>query len=299
MSTYWLTQYLLAAVGWGYVCLVALALALALWLPIRSRHRVIAGGVVFGLALIQPILGYRTFVNAQAMVDARRSTAAKAKALFEKRCTSAGEKVYRTVENVEAVHLKDVRGAFSASNFRNANWPGAGFPNESSGTQYVMEFLYYHSPPAENHARSLSPTPSGVRGYRYVDVVEGGNMFRYSLRDEASYQLVGSSDPLERYGTRVPSSPPVARYSVVYEDIPDLEGRALWVAGGRVRVVDQLSGETLAEFVRYAVELGQGNTEGGRLPWVLAEHCPKPSYGGRSGHIRSFVEQVIKPRQGE
>jgi len=169
------------------------------------------------------------------------------------------------------------------------------------GNEYIMEFLYYNVPSHDNQIRQLTPESRdpqsrGHAGYRYVDVEDEEGMVRYSLRKDA---VAGTSDPVDRYGNRTSAPQPFSRYAVVYEDIPDPEARASWIAGGRVRVVDQETGEILGEFVRYAFERGFGSTVGERSPWFFAFQCPESSYGGRGGHIRSFVEQVVKPKQEE
>lgn len=299
MTNYWLIQYALEAVGWGYLILVLIALALALWLPKGKFAKTFVAVIVLGLASVLPIQGYQGYLVKKKETEEFLARRAKAQALFDKRCETAGEKIYRTVEGVEGIVLKGTRGTFGASNYTGPNWEGAGFPGESAGNQYIMEFLYYNIPAHGVYGRELGPKPGGLRGYRYVDVEEGGVTKRISLRKEAEYTLVGASDPIARYGRETPSGSSSARYAVTYEDIPDPEGRASWVAGGHLKVVDQRTGELLGEFIRYAFERGLGNTNGGRQPWAFAVECPLSTDGVRSGHIRSFVEQVIKPKQAE
>ena len=301
MRDYWLTQEILKGIGLAYIALTLIALALALWLPKRWWGKLMAVAVVIGIFSILPRQAQKEIAQDQVKADEFKLRYDKAKALFDERCKTAGEKIYRTVEKVEGVLLKNTRGEFAVSNYNDPNWDGAGFPGESSGNQYIMEFLYYNTPAQGNAARDLSATkrPSGIQGYKAVDVLLGGYLRQFSRRDASQYTEAGFSDPVERYGIAKDIPVSKMRYLVAYENIADTEGRANWVAGGHVKIIDQKTNELLGEFMRYSFEPGLGNTGGERSPWAFARQCPESSYGNRTGHIRSFVEQVLKPIQGE
>ena len=228
----------------------------------------------------------------------------KAKALFDERCKTAGEKIYRTVENVEGVLLVNTRGKLHSGNTNDQNWEGAGFPGESSGNQYIFEFLYYNTPAYENRARDLSPKKqlNSVRGYHFVEIEESDGRYRYTMGDASQNGPPGSTDRVFGFDSRELTTAPVPRYTISYENIPDPEGRAHWVAGGKVKIVDRTTNEILGEFTRYSFDTGLGGTGGFRDPWGWAAtygpRCPQTKYGLADGHIRSFVEQVIKPKQG-
>lgn len=221
---------------------------------------------------------------------------AKAKALFDERCKTAGENIYRVVEDVEGVFLDGIRRDALRGNESKINWAGAGFPLESAGEFYVMEFLYYHQNSGDpNVLEGVLPIPVGSRGYEYVDVVEDGSRLRYSLRSQKDYIL--TSSPVDAYGRREPVEKSAPRYAVSYENIDDPEGRLHWIAGGRVKVFDRYTGEILGESVRYSFETQFGATTGGRQPWAFSHQCPQPSKRmATSGHIRLFVEKVLKPK---
>lgn len=301
MRDYWLTQYLLAGVGWIYIIATLIAIALALWFPKGKKAKVEIVALVIGLASILPIQGFQEYRKEREAGEAYRVRLAKAQALFSERCKTAGEKIYKTVENVESVLLKNTRGKHRVSNYVKQDWEGAGFPGESSGNQYIMEFVYYNTPAHGDYGRDLSPTqrPNGLRGYLYVEVEEVDGRYRYTLGDPLQFGPPSAPDKVAGFGSRELSKAPAPSYVVSYENIDDPEGRAFWIAGGHVKVIDQRSGEVLGEFIRYAFERGFGNSSGERSAWAFATQCPLSSYGGASGHIRSFVEQVLKPIQGK
>jgi hypothetical protein len=297
MADFWMTKYVLAMVGWGYVALVLIALVLVLWLVKNRIAKTIMVCIVIALAAILPYRGYEENQKQQQTAEEFKARYTKAKALFDERCKTAGEKIYRTVENVEGILLVSPRLEVTHTDRASRDWVGAGFPGEAGGNQYIMEFLSYNKPGEGLRGRSLGPTPGGVRGYRYLITEENKSLVRYSMRRESDY--FNNGDPVVAYGSREPYKGSQPRFSVAYENIEDSAGRNEWIAGGRIRVLDRSNGELLAEFVRYSFEAGFGNTSGGRSPWGFATQCPPTAYGGSNGHIRSFTEQVLKPKQGE
>ena len=109
MRDYWLTQEILKGIGFAYIALTLLALALALWLPKRWWGKLVAVAVVIGIFSILPRQAQKEIARDQVKADEFKVRYDKAKALFDERCKTAGEKIYRTVENVEGVLLMKVR----------------------------------------------------------------------------------------------------------------------------------------------------------------------------------------------
>ncbi len=280
---------LLRGLGWVFWGLYAFALLIVL-----SRTKGVLGWLA-GFGVVTAIF-FGPMVPGVISKHEQDKRYAKAKALFDERCKTAGEKIYKTVEGVEGVLLIDTRGLQEVSNYALRDWPYAGFPTESSGVQYIMEFLYYNRPAAGQKARGLGWIPGGVKGYSTVDVDIDGKRRRFSLKAPSDYKNL--ANPLLDYADELPPPSEAPRYVVKYESLSDPEGRTHWVAGGRVVVLDQKTQEVLGEFIRYAFEPGMGSTAGFRSPWAFAHQCPLTSYGGSNGHIRSFVERVIVPAQG-
>ncbi|MBL0209276.1 MAG: hypothetical protein IPP84_15475 [Propionivibrio sp.] len=77
----------------------------------------------------------------------------------------------------------------------------------------------------------------------------------------------------------VPAPGPAPRYGVTYDDISTREERDYWIAGSSLKVIDLKTNEVMAERIGYMMDRGQGNTSGGRAPWLLAaDHaCPRLS----------------------
>ncbi len=217
---------------------------------------------------------------------------AKAKALFDERCKTAGEKVYRAVENVEGVLLLNLRAGDIVGNRANPLWDDAALPNESGGDQYIRNFLYWEHNVTNTTRGILNEQPMGAsagsRGYRFADVLQlDGSVIRYRLKQPGNSALV-----------REPVKGQVARYAVGFVNQVKPEDRAQWVAGTTISIVDTQTNEVVARRESYSFEPGLGDTSGARSPWGFAETCPSWK-GWDSARTRFFVDQVLKPTQEE
>lgn len=204
----------------------------------------------------------------------------EAKAVFDEQCKKAGEKIYRTVDNVDGVMLLKVRGREKYEIDKNfwalvadPMWSHAAIAEvESSSGAYIASFLGF-----------------GEKKYSFVDVLkEDGNISRY-----LDYKGHGDIDE-ERDGViKNPSDP--ARYAVTYENNVDPELRKHWVAGVTIKIIDRQTNELLAEKTIFTFEPGLGSTVTGIQPWTYNPvHCPELK---DRNPTRSFALQVLKPTQ--
>lgn len=232
------------------------------------------------------------------------------RALFDERCkTLAGEKIYRTVEDVEGIVLLKVRPKRSDADLSSRDWAGAAFAREWTEKGYIQTFLWYENasllngvplPISPDRRGYLSTAPSNLPGYRYVDVADekNGEVWRYSLvLKPRPASTIGWVDAvLERQ--RAPSDRP--RYGVTYEDHVIPEERALGLSSSTVKVLDLKTQEVLGEMTMYAWTPGVLNMgprgPASAVPWLSAYTC-----GNRSNtagtKTRLFVDQVLKPRK--
>jgi len=278
---------LVRGVGWILWGLIAVGLWLALSKPKTVAGKVISTALV--LAAPVAILGptaYRSYEY--------RKRYEVAQAYFDERCKTAGEKIYKTVEGVEGIQLWGMRGGDRVKDEDNPNWHAAGMPNAPVTEGYVSHFLDYENnlnPGAERGTLGSKPKNVIARGFRFVDVKKTqGNFLRYRIntnRPNTSAPFLASE----------PVSTSDARYAVDYQDISTPEGRANWVAGGLIKVIDTQTNEVLAEMTAFGFERGFGSKAGARQPWRFAKHCGA-SVGERYQSVRFFVDQVVKPLQG-
>jgi len=267
---------LFAAAGALYWLFVLLAICLALWIGKTWTRKLIYAAIALALSIapIAPEI-YRTIEY--------RSKLTTAQALFEERCKTAGEKIYKTVEGVDGVLLMKVRQYDAAQS--NPMMAGAAAAHEFYGDDYIRSFLLYEREPSSTSVRSLSQDSSKSTrpGYRYVDVLDPADhkRYRYTLAADTSLNRSEAVGPAPRFG-------------VMFEDEVNPDERKHWVASSTVKVIDLQTQETLGEFIRYVIEPGQGSVAGQRTPWLFANGCNmKTSYGSYSSRL--FVDQVLKP----
>ncbi|MBK6638122.1 MAG: hypothetical protein IPH08_03375 [Rhodocyclaceae bacterium] len=242
------------------------------------------------------------------------------RALWEQKCrTVAGEKIYRTVDNVEGILLMKLRPNRGEREWNDPDWPGAAFAEERTGDSYIASFLGYELPKSYLGGRSpSSPSERGYigetrqigsrNGYRWADVIDDkdGKRWRYTGSDKVvgqkdktafNVQLELSKNP--NYDLNVyrwtldkkPAPDPEPRYGVTFEDHVIPEERALGVASSTIRVIDLHANEVLAEKTFYVV---RGTSSiGNPSPWLTAYGCH--FVGSASTQTRYFVDQVAKP----
>ena len=193
----------------------------------------------------------------------------EAEAVFNEQCKTAGEKIYRTVDNVEGIMLLKVVPESTVSadaKTRDPMWDNAAL-QENEGIRFIGKFLGLY----------------GGSSYNYVDVLQPNqsDIIRYT----------GHHSPLKQ--SLNPKHP--ARYAVTFENNVDPKLRRHWVAGAAIRVIDRKTDEVIAEKTIYAFEKGLGSTGGARMPWAFAVRCANQEFSDRYPII-SFLTKVVKPK---
>lgn len=243
-----------------------------------------------------------------------RARLARAEAMFAERCKTAGEKIHRTVDNVEGILLMKIRPV--GINYGDQFALTDPYGNDSEGDSYIKSFLKGY------HPRLSRPVPGAPPrlGYHYVEALDSkdGKRYRYtgSVKEVThTTSILMGGDGKTTFKTkdfvldRVPAPGSTPRYGVTYDDISTREERDYWIAGSSLRVIDLQTNEVLAERIGYMVDRGQGDRGGGRSPWLFAaDHaCPTfqrnpfhpipPGHGASAQAIQTedFVEKVLKP----
>ncbi|MBL8422568.1 MAG: hypothetical protein JNK06_03530 [Candidatus Accumulibacter phosphatis] len=259
---------------------------------------------------------------AKAEEEKKAALARKARALYEEKCrTVAGEKIYRTVLDVEGIVLLKVRPEAGGREWADLMWPGAAFALESRADEYITTFLGYEQSSREGvpvtpdrrgyiNTNYVPENASNLPGYRYVDVIDekDGQRYRYTGSNKVvgkkditapNVQLGIKNDPtydLNVYQWTLVKSlapDPSPRYGVTFEDHTIPDERALGVASSTVRVLDIKTGEVLGEMTRFA--WGSTKPSGfNPTPWLTADRCPKTS-ADIAARTRQFADQVLMP----
>ena len=236
----------------------------------------------------------------QAKQDEFQARYNKAKAIFDERCKTAGEKIYHTVEGVEGITLLNVPQKYTHALIEDPMWEGAALPHSGGGDNYIRSFLNWEIyQKDEKIKRALHPRPSMrpgsydavYPGYQYVDVRQNDNTYlryRYPAdEDREDYRKMITEQVNEH----------PARYAVEFKPIIDPADRQYWVAGLTINVYDTKGNILMASKTWYSMEPGQGNRNQ-RVPWASANICPK-FYAYEKDLIPLFVHQALKPKQGD
>ena len=203
-------------------------------------------------------------------------TLRSAKARFDQLCQNAGEKIYRTADNVDGILLLKVRGDDekyqdnSYNPLKDQMWEDAAVQSESRRENYIKSFL---------------PSRSNIF-YSYVDVLQKDqSVIRYMAWSKNGSWIVDKQT----------NPHPRARYAVTYENDISWENRKHWIAGTTIKIIDTQTNELMAEKTMYAFvpELGYSKFEQNPNPWGRGERCPdKDPYDQKA---ITFSSKVLIP----
>ena len=196
-----------------------------------------------------------------------------AKARFDQLCQNAGEKIYRTADNVDGILLLKVRGddeKYQSNRYnplKDQMWEDAAVESESRRENYIKSFL---------------PSRSNVF-YSYVDVLQ---------KDQSVTRYMAWSKNGSWIVDKQTNPHPRARYAVTYENDISWENRKHWIAGTTIKIIDTQTNELMAEKTMYAFvpELGYSKFEQNPNPWGRGMRCPS----GESEFEQRTVTFAIK-----
>ena len=236
---------------------------------------ILPGVLVFGLSYVGDLREKAKMERRAKAEEAEwRKRYEPAKARFDQLCQNAGEKIYRTADNVDGILLLKVRGDDEKYQDNSYNprkdqmWEDAAVESESKREGYIASFLPYFS-----HVH-----------YDYVDVLQkDGSIIRYSgdwhMSDKPFNQEINPPHP--------------ARYAVTYENDISWENRKHWIAGTTIKVIDTKTNELMAEKTMYAFvpALGYSELEQNPNPWGRGDRCPEEN--PYQQQTVSFVRKVL------
>lgn len=249
--------------------------------------------------------------DAEARSRAYAEKYAKAQALFDERCKTAGEVIKRTVKDVEGIELTKIRPPipWAGKEYFDPMYPGAAMAGEMLGDYYIKQFLMsefrfsagsqargaLHPPTMKLNPGMMTP----LAGYRFVELVDQAG----HSRQRCELVLKPTEHSWERTALDCrPVTESSTRYALDFTDIVDATDRDLWIAGTRLKVVDKRTGEALAELTKFVWDPGFGSASSGRWPWQHADgrsdrNCPSNVNRLTGTDSRYFVDTVLIPKQ--
>jgi hypothetical protein len=261
---------LLGAAGWLYWVVAIVAIVLVLRMPRPRRIKFPLAALVLAAALLPQL---RESVITNEKRDQARARLNESMALFQERCKSAGEKITRTVNNVDGVVWMRWREKYGNEDNFADQWN----LNDPYGRDCGMEDCIANLLRVTNGA-SLNPEAAQRHraGYRFVETTDprDGLRYRYSAhlahswtQEEIERRLRDSGRELPQYEyrfktERIPTERFSARYGVTWEDISSREDRKHWIAGSSLKVLDLETNEVIGERIGYMIDRGQGSQVG-------------------------------------
>lgn len=279
---------LFAAAGNLYLLLALAAICFALWIGKTWMRKLVYA--VLALALfIAPIAPeiYRTIEY--------RGKLAKAQALFDERCKTAGEKIYKTVEGVDGLLIMKARP--EKINLSDQYALDDPYGRDFGGEEYVASFLW------GRNSNGTFTQSHKLNTYKFVELEDSSQ--KVISRYEANQMFSPAGVPYLKLKAEIVGIRS-AKYGVTWADSSTKEDRDQWIAGSLLRVVDLTSGEVIAERVGFMFDRALGDQSGGRSPWTYAEYQACPAYEKsangypiKSTRSREFIFKSLKPIKGE
>lgn len=304
---------LLKAIGPLYWFAAALCIALALWWFKRWWLKLGVAAVI-AVAFVTPVL--RHTQERQVQYDTARAKLDAAQAHFEMRCKSAGEKITRTVENVDGIVWMKWRDKHNVNDDYDQFKLSDPYGRDCNAEICIEQLLLL-----ENTAGRFQREVDLFKGrYRFVESVDpaDGQRYRYVGAMIPRWSEEGVKKHRRETGKDIPDDAYrfkqerktvnefTARYGVTWDDISTREDREQWIAGGSIKIIDLATGEVIAERIGYMMDRGLGNRDGARSPWQAAPAaaCPefKKSPGGgpyKSYRANDFIFKVLQPSTGQ
>ena len=121
---------------WAITAIVLWYITRAKWQPWK---KVVVGLIVGGILIGWPA---KQYLDKRTQDQAASARYAAADARFEMRCQSAGEKIYKTVEDVEGVMLLKVRPERETSYHQYNQYAEDPYGGNSEGDGYIEIFLW-------------------------------------------------------------------------------------------------------------------------------------------------------------
>lgn len=238
--------------------------------------------------------------------------------MWQERCKQAGEKIYKTADDVDGVFLLKIRSTKDL-NYGDQFLLNDPYGNDVKGDGYISLFLRGGSVDRDKRAPSAG-LKIQVRGYKFVEAEDpsDGNIYKYTGKTKVVGEKDRTAPGVQAELAKNPNYDTAirafvldknlvvhqqTRYGITYDDISTPEDREYWIAGSSLKVVDLQTKEVIAERIGYMVDWAQGSNAGNRSPWLFAADNACPPFAAKHGALSQlgqtyrFVEKVLRPAQ--
>ena len=273
---------------WIYCVISLLILGFVVW-KVRGRWGKVIGGVVV-MALS---MGWPVYFYLKARFDDEKSIKEMAfvKASFEKRCADkARMTIKKTIENVEGVFVMKPRREATHEELQDQYWMGDPYGYSSWEAKFPHALLVDQVSRQEDPARART-----LSGFRFIEMPNPERERNATAPEYVRLTWGGSVDsgrnPIVE---RVATAKLASKYGFDWDDISTREDRALWIAGGRMRIYELATMDVLAERVGYLLDPMQGGRVGADT-WQFSNTIACPSFAESRYKAFDFLRKVLKP----
>jgi hypothetical protein len=299
-----LTPFGIVVKGIGVIYLIAILAAFVAAIRIPRQRYV---KFLCALAVLTLFVATSVDFSADKGPDSR-----VAFARYELNCKNAGEKIYRTVNDVEGMVW--LRWRPKSLNLSDQYLLDDPYGRDCGGDECFKDLLRVTSG-AKHNPEAASQHTSGYDFIETVDPTDGGR-YRYTGVIKVVYQRTadelrqyrentGVDAEIDRYDfglERTAIDHFTARYGIDWQDVSTKEDRDNWIAGGRLMIIDLTTNELIAERRGYMIDRGLGAKGGGRSPWAFARDttCPPRRSNDDSNLMPTtfpFVNKVLRPNE--
>lgn len=216
--------------------------------------------------------------------------------------TAAGQKIYKTVQNVDAVFLEKVPDKPNDTELSDRFYLDAAFGEERWGIFYTGAFIReYRTDDSINteketiagklYTNNWKIWPKDTPGYKFVQAYEGKTLYDYT---KYHAEVPGSPfKELRDVTLKKRPSTGMVRYKVTYEHQLNRDDRRMGIASNTLRVIDTQNGELLGEYVRYVQARNSFSSGRSGPAWAAQNICG--SQDPSDPYTKTFVQRVLIP----
>lgn len=273
----------------AYALLFLVSAGLVVWL-VRSWQ-----GKATALAIVSVAFAY-PLITGQQEEKQRVAHNEMIAERFRKLCREqAGDKIYKTVEGVEGfLIMRPRKPTKDHQEYLDQFWMGDPYGHSDLEAEKPEYVFLSDRPGFEGTSVKISP----LRGYDFIELplpLPAGAVGSSYLRIEAAKRYVDGHGQQQIAYKKEKVREPRSRYGYEWIDISTPEERRYWIAGGRIRIIDLITGELVAQRTGYVIDIEQGARAGGGIPWLLAQRNACPPFESTTTKTKEFIAKVLKP----
>lgn len=274
----------------GYILAFLVVSGLVLWLARPLKWKLI------GFAVVCALFGYPLLSGHLEQKERQEKNDAIAARFMQLCKEKAGDRIVRTVEGVDGFYIMRPRKPTkNHQEYLDQFWMGDPYGHSDYEAEVPEKaFLSDRSGRTTDSTKTITP----ITGYEFIELPnpeydvkgEGSKYVRILAIRRTTDKEGRQSIEYEKTLTDMLRS----RYGLNWEDISTPGDRKIWIAGGRMQVINLETSEVVAERTGYVIDREQGARYGGGIPWLLAQRSACPPFENDFHKSKEFLAKVLK-----